>query len=262
MALDRFPSPELLPTILEAAKKHKTKVLLCLGGNSRSGGFSTVATDQIVRSHFVNVITNFLIEHKLHGLDLNWEYPNTQQEWEGLFLMIQELNVAFKPYGLILSMAIYPGQERALISSPAAIASLDYIHTMSYDQNDRHSTKDFAKKTIDGCKQVLGTETTKKKVTLGVPFYGRRRTNGEAITYQELVNNNPAAAISSKNEYNGFYYNGVKMIKDKTTMASKRGLAGIMIWEVGQDITDPTSEDSLLQAIWSAIPKQNKKNEL
>jgi len=258
--LDRFPSPELLETILAAAVVHKTKVILCLGGNARSGGFPTVSLSSIIRTHFIQHILDFLLKHKLHGLDLNWEYPSSKQEWDGLFKIIEGLKTAFKPHGLILTMAIYPGQEKLLPGK--TIANLDFIHTMVYDQRDRHSTMEFAKTSIKNIKSSLSRADVKSKVTLGVPFYGRLRKNGEAVTYQELINNNPTEQVATKNEVNGYYYNGVKTISAKTRLASKENMAGVMIWEVGQDITDPESPLSLLNAIYRSRPDAQPKTDL
>ena len=50
-------------------------------------------------------------------------------------------------------------------------------------------------------------------------------------------------------EVDGIYFNGIKTIERKTQFAIKKGLGGVMIWEIGQDAS---GDSSLLKAIQSA----------
>ena len=51
----------------------------------------------------------------------------------------------------------------------------------------------------------------------------------------------------SNDEINGYAFNGSSTIMQKVRHARQKKLAGIMIWETGQD--DPREEFSLLKAI-------------
>jgi len=84
------------------------------------------------------------------------------------------------------------------------------------------------------------------KLCLGLPFYGRKIQNhSEAISYSEIMTRyNPSPEAD---EADGYYFNGVETVKQKTGYALNSNLSGIMIWELGQDIQD---ERSLLQAIY------------
>jgi GH18 family chitinase len=46
--------------------------------------------------------------------------------------------------------------------------------------------------------------------------------------------------------WKGAFYNGILTIEEKTRLAKKRGLSGVMIWEISSDTND---EWSLLKAI-------------
>lgn len=53
------------------------KLLTAIGGpNERSTTYSTMAASSELRSKFVEAIVEFLIRHKLDGMDFMWEYPN------------------------------------------------------------------------------------------------------------------------------------------------------------------------------------------
>ena len=83
---------------------------------------------------------------------------------------------------------------------------------------------------------------------LGVPFYGygfgkafRRGT----YSYSAIVAAHPGAERSDQ-VGDTIWYNGVGTIEAKTKYAVDRGLAGIMIWSLDNDVK---GEKSLLDAI-------------
>lgn len=53
-ATDRFPSPEAMVTLREAAAKHGTRLLLSLGGNARTNGFPQVRFKHLQYLHTFN----------------------------------------------------------------------------------------------------------------------------------------------------------------------------------------------------------------
>src|SRR5262249_39542096 len=85
------------------------------------------------------------------------------------------------------------------------------------------------------------------KVCLGLPFYGRgvdAASRTRTLPYAELVKKyRPAPDVD---EVGGGYFNGIETVERKTRYAAEHKLAGVMVWEVGQDTRD---EHSLLRAI-------------
>ena len=72
------------------------------------------------------------------------------------------------------------------------------------------------------------------KVTLGLPFYGRELRTGAWHTYEDLVQkHHPLGA--EVDLVDGIAFNGRATIAKKTRLAVSRGLAGVMVWEGGQD---------------------------
>merc|ERR1719443_1269065 len=140
---------------------------------------------------------------------------------------------------------------------------------MSYDKGGaQHSSLQYGRDSVDQGRDHLPPE----KLTMGVPFYGRHSQSGDWTTYEDLVQrHHPLApdldsvsAPDAKGATIGF--NGVKTIEEKTRYALENGIAGVMIWEVGQDCrlvpvvhgkdtharTCPTDDSSLLLAITRA----------
>jgi GH18 family chitinase len=85
---------------------------------------------------------------------LNKRYPKTKADWVGLFRLIVETREAFSATpstaNHVISMAYYPDkrQEAELAAAPDAVAALDYMHMMSYDQHGQHSTWEFGKQAV------------------------------------------------------------------------------------------------------------------
>jgi hypothetical protein len=86
----------------------------------------------------------------------------------------------------------------------------------------------------------------KKRMTLGVPFYGwdfTDRKKVKSITFANLVKLDSANAY--KDRVGDIFYNGIPTITQKTLLALNE-VGGVMIWEIGQD---DLSDYSLLQHI-------------
>jgi len=291
IALDRLPRPELLTEAREAASRHQTKLLLCLGGNGRSGGFSVMVRNSKNRKRFVENLVELLETYKLDGVDYNWEYPGYRmgkgyldekeilKDYEGLTKLLQETRKAFKTSEKVITMAYYPdSKQEKLIHLVGADVQVDLLHSMSYDQGGpNHSPKELAVKTV---KQADLAGLPLGKLCLGLPFYGRKATvEGDWVTYEDLVQQHEMSGKEDTvtKEGVGVGFNGKQTLGWKVKMAVKEKLGGVMIWEVGQDCrvnpvqrgdtvhvtTCPKGEDSsLLAHITKVKEKMLAKDEL
>lgn len=255
--LDRFPSSSLFQEIQKTCISYKTKLLICFGGHSRSKGFSAMVLDKSLRKHFIEQLVSFLLEKGLDGVDYNWEYPRTREEWRGLFDLIKETRQLFdsipRSQSFIITVDYYPDSlQEKLFAQSGVLDSLNYLHMMAYDQSGKHSTREFAEKSIQ---QAINIGLPRDKITLGVPFYARHMMNGEAKTYRDIAHDNekldPARDIVEQ-----FFFNGIDTISYKTKYALQNKIGGLMIWEVGQDLQyskDHLQEKSLLKAIYNSL---------
>lgn len=75
LALDRLPAGGALAEARAAARSAGTALLLCVGGNGRSGGFGAMVRSVPARKRFVAGLVAALLERGLDGVDYNWEYP-------------------------------------------------------------------------------------------------------------------------------------------------------------------------------------------
>jgi GH18 family chitinase len=167
------------------------------------------------------------------GVDLDWEHPKGPAQQAAYTRLIVETKKAFTPVRLSLTAAIAGWQQL----SPTAAQALDRIHLMSYDAQGKHSTLRQARQDIDRLRRA---GIPAGRICLGLPFYGRsldkKRT---AYTYAEIVRR--FAPASTADETNGIFFNGPATIRRKTRLAISSGLAGVSIWEIGQDARGPRS---------------------
>jgi len=276
IAMDRLPRPELMSEAREAATRHKTKLLLCLGGNGRSGGFSVMVRNDKNRKRFLKNLMDLLDTYQLDGVDYNWEYPGYRmgkgyldekeilKDYEGLAKLMQETREAFKPSKKVITMAYYPDtKQEKLIHLVGIDEQVDLLHSMSYDQGGpNHSPKDLAVRTI---KQADIAGIPLAKLCLGLPFYGRKdNVEGDWVTFEDLVQQHELTGKEDtvSKDGVGVGFNGKQTLSWKVKLAVKEKLGGVMIWEVGQDCrvipvkrgetvhvtTCPDGEDSSLLA--------------
>jgi chitinase len=261
--LDRLPPPEVMKRARAAADRYGGKLLICFGGNSRTGGFAAMVKTKEKRSIFLHTLNSMMLEKGFDGVDYNWEYPASEAEWKGLVHLLRESKESLLPTkgGPILTMAFYPDpQQYGVIKEHKLYKHVDYIMSMSYDMRGRHSEFNFATYTLDTwAKNGLPYD----QLALGVPFYGRDINTGEANTYSEILphvlrrgkeesskNSLMEGEEDKVNELGSMYFNGANMISEKVKLAGGKG-SHIMIWELGQD-SELTHPFSLLRAACQA----------
>lgn len=220
-------------------------LLLGVGGWGRSAAFPALAASTEARRRFAQALLQFCRTQSFDGVDLDWEHPKDQGEAADFALLLAEIAGQFAAHGLVLSSAVASWQ----VLPDAVYQSLSRIHLMSYDAPGRHSTYEAA---VADVQSLLDRGIPAAKIWLGVPFYGRRPDAfDEALTYAEIV-----ARFSPEpgmDEAGGYYFNGPQTLQRKVRFAHERGLGGIMVWELGQDVA---GEGSLLRALRQALAPQ------
>eukprot|EP00933_Yihiella_yeosuensis_P077530 TRINITY_DN88067_c0_g1_i1.p1 TRINITY_DN88067_c0_g1~~TRINITY_DN88067_c0_g1_i1.p1 ORF type:complete len:315 (-),score=52.36 TRINITY_DN88067_c0_g1_i1:130-939(-) len=238
------------------------------------------------RHRFVQDLGDFMEKYDLDGVDYNWEYPGYQfgrgylpdsevnADYVGLAKLVRNTRQMYAKRGWsdkVISLAYYPdSRQEQLFKEHGIDKEADLLHMMSYDAHGaQHSSMELGTKSVDQGKLSLPAE----KLTMGVPFYGRHSQTGDWTTYEDLVQRHwpLSPSIDSVPAPQGagasIGFNGVKTIEAKTKYSLDAGVAGVMIWEVGQDCrlvpvvhgdtthvrTCPADEASLLKAITNAI---------
>jgi len=230
--------------------KYGTRIHLSIGGWERSDGFASLTANQRSRTAFVQNLLDYAVEHRLDGVDFDWEFPANNTEFKNYIALLTEVRAAFVEYDLLVSVALSADNASSMDLSQFSVA--DRIHVMSYDRGNLHSPY---YRSIEDLNTFTLSGVSKSKLFLGVPFYGRKITSPfTAYSYQDLVAQyHPSADLEQVDD---IYFNGITTIQYKTCFVRENGFGGIMIWELGQDTWDETS---LLRAIYQAVVNGCKK---
>ncbi|KAH3731909.1 glycoside hydrolase family 18 protein [Pelomyxa schiedti] len=256
-ALDRLPPASSLGEARAAADEWGTKLLVCIGGNARSAALGPATATAAARGVLARSLAALCAAHGLDGVDLNWEYPRDGAQWRALFALVGDLRASL-PSGSVVTMALYPGQERLITSHVAS--QVDLFHMMAYDNVNcnnppcHHSSYDFAAQVVHSVSHL--PQVPSFKFTLGLPFYSRHHHTGNWVAYYDI---DPQVRSDPELDHSGEQcFNGANTLINKVNLAKQSGLGGIMIWEVGQDIF-PQSHNSLLDIVWCATQQQHSQ---
>ncbi len=233
---------DALAALRQLKERRKVRLLLCVGGWGHSRGFAALAASPLARQRFAAGLVEFCSTNRFDGADLDWEHPANEAEQKDYAALLAELRKAFQPQRLLLTIAV-AGWQRVPAND---IAAVDRVHLMAYDARGRHATPEFAAADVD---RLIARGIPPAKICLGIPFYGRGVDDpSRTLTYAEVIRKyRPAADVD---EVDGVYFNGIRTVERKARYARERKLAGVMVWELGQDAPGPSS---LLQAIHGAV---------
>ncbi len=205
------------------------------------------------RPAFIQKIVQYVQANNFDGvdIDLEWQYVET---WYSPFIL--ELKAALAPLNIPLTAAL-PGNYKYPQITASALSAFDWVNMMVYDLRGpwdpsnpgQHSPYYWAEDCVDYW-QNQGVSS--QKLTLGVPFYGYDFGVDPvaAFNYRGIVSQDPANAYLDN--VGQKWWNGIPTIKAKTQLALDK-VAGIMIWEIGQDAFGANIQYSLLRAIGEVV---------
>ncbi|NWK55035.1 glycoside hydrolase family 18 protein [Verrucomicrobiaceae bacterium N1E253] len=227
--------PETLKKLKSLQKSAQCQLLLCAGGWKRSKNFPVLAANPIAKKKFIQGLVQFCQTHGFNGIDYDWEHPKGKKEMADYQALLRDTAKVFHTNNLKVTIAQASWQN----IEKQGYAAVDRVHLMSYDHAYPQAT--IEKSTAD-VQRLIQWGCPPNKIALGVPFYGRNQKR-DAKAYSQLIQHQAATSDT----VDGFAINSPATMRLKVRYARKQQLAGIMIWELGQDSTK--AETSLLQAI-------------
>lgn len=171
------------------------KLVLSVGGWG-AGGFSEMAMTEAGRRAFAQSCREALEEHGLDGLDIDWEYPCSDQagigadprDRENFTLLLEELRENIGPRSL--SIAAGAGEYFIEGTQMERVAEIvDYVQIMTYDMRNgftpeagHHAALRAGKgdtsglNTVDMVNMFHRAGAPVEKLVIGAAFYSRRWT--------------------------------------------------------------------------------------
>jgi chitinase len=256
--LDALRNADKLAALVKKAHRHNVKVFVSIGGWSIGDGggddsrFHKLAADPVERNYFVTNTMEMVRRFNLDGIDVDWEYPDIEnRSAEDNVLLMRQLGDSLHAINKELTAAVVHYGNQGEGTKDEIFEIVDWLNLMAYDDDKGqpvpHSPYSLAEKSINYWVKERGLPP--QKAVLGLPFYGKPRKENLSH-YKDLL---AGGADPMKDEFDSVYYNGIATIKQKTELAMKEGLAGVMIWEISQDTQD---ERSLLKAMNEVVGRE------
>lgn len=250
-------------------QQNGVRMHLVIGGadvpENRSKRLSAVCGNATYRATFVAAIVNFAKTNNMAGIEVDWEFPKNSTDIANHKAFIQALRASITANAPSLELSAAVGGE--YLTNPnhlqyvdaSIFTSLDYVHIMAYDFPVNHTGAGVQHSSLTNAMGSMDAWKTQKsvpysKMLLCIPFYGKSSDrSGTDQSYATLSASNAATAFTSDNaSYGGktYYYNGKTTLETKITDGSAKGMAGVAIWDCGQDRND---QYSLLSVVKTKI---------
>ncbi|MDR0508167.1 MAG: glycoside hydrolase [Dysgonamonadaceae bacterium] len=256
-------------------KKSSLKILLSIGGWT-SGRFSEMAMTENNRKNFAADCKRIVDEFNLDGIDLDWEYPTSNEagisaspkDRENFTLLMQEIRKSI-------------GNEKLLTFASAASAQyydfkalseiVNFVNIMMYDVDSppyHHSALHRSElvneiSADESIAKHIENGMSAKKLVLGIPFYGHGDTKSLAysVDYKNIIKltgfvekwDDVAKVpylVNTKGEI-ALVYENARSIAFKCEYLLQQHLRGAMYWEYSSD----DAEGTLRNAVWKGIMK-------
>jgi GH18 family chitinase len=250
-------NPSTFTAVVTKAKANNAKVMISING--ASADFRTMAATATGRNSFIKQVMNSIRLYQVHGVDVDWEFPNTSDGSDITFTaLMKELSDSCHRDGkYYLTAAItagkYAGGNRDAIKAEL-FNYVDWFNVMVYD--DFSTTVAYKHHSdmalVQTCMNYWLTTRSmpKAKFVLGLPAYGRPSgitQSNTTLSYSSIINQggsplSDSAIVTTPGWPTPYtiYYNGMPTIKKKAMLA-KQQANGIMLWEKGQDAHDGNS---------------------
>ncbi|WP_084438794.1 glycoside hydrolase family 18 protein [Algoriphagus mannitolivorans] len=184
------------------------KILVSIGGWTHSKGFSDAVLTEEGRKKLTQSGIDYLLKHRLDGLDFDWEYPALQgdnnpvrpEDRENFVLMLKGFREALDSLGKVnnthyLTTIASGGFRKYLEVNNLAEAQkyLDFINIMAYDfytagdQKTGHHANLFpngekGRSAATTVEEHIEFGVPADKIVLGIPFYGRMWENVNPVS--------------------------------------------------------------------------------
>ena len=253
--------------IVSKCHQNDVKIVLCIGGAADSESFPIVSKDSVLRQKFVTNLSNYVNNHKIDGVEIDWEYWPTPEKVDtivsdAIVSLFRDLRSSL-PDKVALSYDVYSGNwygkhyPSELINFVDEIVIMAFAATGPWSEIGHHSPHSLVEESYNYWIGRIGKQNY-GKVVISTPFYGfnfrndhKKGNNSTApnIGYSDILSEHPEAYLQDTvvTDSSIIFHNSITTFKQKTDFIKAYDLKGISIWELSFDMN--TKDKSLLKYV-------------
>lgn len=247
-------APAALDMLKELIGGRDVKISVCILSPKQGATMAQVLDEH--REKAAQSVADLVRELGVAGADFDWEYPSGSKEWRIYSDFLTCVGEKLHAQGSILSVALSPW---GVDLTQEAVDSIDQLQLMSYDMFDyKGDNNSYSGASETPAEYFISRGFKPEQLNLGISFYGRPDDgSGVWIDYN--------SGEYTRNEYimyeNGVWFNTVTTVRDKTVFAALKGLGGVMIFSLNEDlpVSDPLSLTAEIGRAKQAFVKEAKQ---
>lgn len=229
---------------------HEVKII-CTALADGAGGDGHTGVNVFMAEHWERVagqMVDFLKKYDLDGLDIDWEYPESKEDWKCYDKFIARLDEGMeqvKP-GAILSAAL---SAWGLGMSPETLKRFDQIQFMAYDGQDEDGYQSSLEQAQSGLVEFVKNGADLKQINIGIAAYGRPLNSApywadwRSLQGADLYWNSKQYHVACEGQVFDAAFCAPALAGDKTAYALFSGVGGVMVFRLACDKTmdDPNA---------------------
>ena len=257
-------SDEALVEIKRLHNEAKAKSLLLAGFAHMDEPMTQVVANPETRRKLARNMATWAIERGYNGIDIDWEYPDTHDQWVNFGLFIADLREELAGSAFSISIAASVTYKVPIYD---VTDQLDFLMTMSYDDlADQHSS--MGRFQGDAHKCLNDFHMPRQRVVIGLPFYSNQKgTLSTQYGYSQIISWYPRIKpteneFQSKNQDGSpgpmHSFNGPQLIAEKCRWMKQEKFGGVMIWAYDTDVK-LNHRASLAKAMYKVVRQSKGK---
>ena len=215
-------------------------------GNASDSAFNSIAGNTTALTDFITNVENLIKDYDLDGIDINWQFPTTDDEGDLFEDLVKEVSDLTNDQGVLFSFVVDSGQDDDATDDGVqedTLAYPDFINVMALnttDDDDLHSSLEDAEEAIE---YWTNRCVVKNKLVLAIPLYS---AGDEVLDFADIVEDDNEYACVDESE--GRNYNGIATVNDKTQYAQSSA-GGVILTSLQQDSFEQGDYYSILAAV-------------